>query len=247
MIKLIDKNLQNPGDAKIMNSQLLSYVNQFLDEYPFMSLVSSRNADVCLRGKLCFKGIISTGKKVEDSYRLEIIIPVKYPKDVPIVKEIGGKIPRHEDYHVNGNGTLCLGSPLRLMLKISKNPSITGFVKNCLIPYLFAVSQKIRNEVNFAFGELEHGIQGLFNDYSNLLGLKDQSDIKQAVKLLSIKKRLANKQECPCGCGKRLGLCKFRNKVNALRKISDKSWFKTHYNSIIIFEEREKINEQIPT
>ena len=175
---MIDKNLQNPGDAKVMSPQLSHLLNHFLDEYPFMSIAPSRDSGTCLRGKLYFKGIIASGKKIEDVYRLEIILPDKFPKELPKVKEIGGKIPRRADYHVNIDGTLCLGSPLRLMIKISKNPSISGFVKNCLIPYLFAVSQKIRNEGDFIFGELDHGIKGLYNDYSNLLGLKGQSNIK---------------------------------------------------------------------
>lgn len=203
-------------------------LSQFLDDYPGMSTAPCCSSDTYLRGKFNFKAIVPGGEEIEDNFRLEIIVPDKFPQVLPKVKEIGAKIPRNSDFHVNHDGTLCLGSPLRLMRKIYKNPSVSGFANECLVPYLYAVSHKIKNGGNFIFGGLDHDEEGIIDDYSELFGLKDHSQVAEATRLLGLKKRIANKQPCPCGCGKRLGACAFRHRLNEFRKMAPVSWFKSH-------------------
>ena len=148
------------------------------------------------------------------------------------MREICGKIPRNGKFHVNPDGTLCLGSPLRLLWKINSAPSLTGFIDTCLVPYLYAVSYKLKHGGDFVFGELDHGVQGIVEDYSVILGLKEREQIKRAIQLLGMKKRIANKKPCPCGCGKRLGICPFHKKLNEFRQKIPVAWFKAHaFNS----------------
>lgn len=212
----------------MVKATLLICLNQFLDDYPGMSIVPYFYAGICLRGKFSFKAIFSDGEVVIDSYNLEILVPEKFPQELPRVKEIGGKIPKNGNFHVNLDETLCLGSPLRLLKIIYKFPNMSGFAKQCLVPYLYAVSYKLRNGGNFIFGELAHGNPGILDDYSNLLCLNDRSQIIKAIQLLGIKKRIANKKPCPCGCGKRLGVCSFHHKLNDFRKMAPVSWFKAN-------------------
>lgn len=211
-----------------MGVRALNSLNQFLDDYPGMSTAPCSDAGVCLRGKFRFKANVSGGEEIEDIYKLEIIVLVKFPQALPTVKEMGGKIPRNGEFHVNPDGSLCLGSPLRLLKKIHKFPSLSGFADKCLVPYLYAVSHKLRNGGDFVFGELAHGDQGIVDDYSHMFGLKEHSQITQAIQLLGVKKRIANKKPCPCGCGRRLGACSFHKKLNEFRKMASVSWFKAH-------------------
>lgn len=183
---------------------------------------------MCLRGKFRFKANVSGNDEIDDSYKLEILVPDKFPRALPKVKETGGKIPRDGNFHVNPDGTLCLGSPLRLLSKVHSVPNLTGFADKCLVPYLYAVSHKLMSSGDFVFGELDHGDQGIVDDYSVLLGLKERHHITQAIRLLGIKKRMANKRVCPCGCGKRLGACPIHHKLNEFRKMAPVSWFKAH-------------------
>lgn len=206
----------------------MNSLGQFLDDYPGMSTAPYSHAGTCLRGKFKFKAVISGSDEIEDNYKLEIIVPEKFPQALPKVKEIGGKIPRNGDFHVNPDGTLCLGSPLRLLKKIYKFPNLSGFVNKCLVPYLYAVSYKLRNGGDFVFGELAHGDQGIVEDYSYLFGLTNPAQITEAIQLLGIKKRVANKRPCPCGCRKRLGACSLHHKLNEFRKMAPVSWFKAH-------------------
>jgi len=199
-----------------------------LDDYPGMSTAPYSNDGVCLRGNFRFMANVSGSKNMDISYKLEIIIPHKFPQAIPKVKEIGRKIPRDHSFHIYPNGSLCLGSPLRLLNKIYKSPSLSGFAETCIVPYLYAVSLKLRNGDDFVFGELAHGDSGIMDDYSYIFGLKEQYQIIQAIQLLGVKKRIANKKICPCGCGKRLGICSFHHKLNKFRKMAPVSWFKAH-------------------
>jgi hypothetical protein len=206
----------------------LNRLSQFLRDYPGMSTAPCSVAGVLLRGKFWFKANVSGSYEIVDSYNLEIIVPDKFPHALPKVKEIGGKIPRDGNFHVNPNGSLCLGSPLRLLKKIYGAPNLTGFADKCLVPYLYAVSYKLMHGGDFVFGELAHGEQGIADDYSIMLGLKKKHQIIPAIQLLGIKKRLANKRLCPCGCGKKLGVCPFHHKLNEFRRMAPVSWFKAH-------------------
>lgn len=97
-----------------------------------------------------------------------------------------------------------------------------------MVPYLFAVSNKIQSGGEFVFGELPHGKKGIIDDYLDLFGLKSHEQVLNTIILLGMKKRLANKKPCPCGCGKRLGVCSFNYKINQFRKMAPRSWFSNH-------------------
>ena len=209
-----------------MATKVLELLGQFLNDYPGMSTAPYSHSGVLLRGNFSFKAAIHCGAEIEDSYKLEIIVSEKFPQALPLVKEIGGKIPRTGEYHVNKDGSLCLGSPLRLLEKIYNFPTLSGFANKCLVPYLYAVSCKKENNADFAFGELAHGNSGIINDYKNLFNLAKHSQVEQAILLLGMRERTANKRLCPCGCQKRLGKCSFRHKLNDFRKMAPLSWFR---------------------
>ncbi len=303
-------------------------LSQFLDDYPGMSTTPHCHAGIRLRGKFSFKATFSGYEEIEDTYKLEITVPEKFPRELPVVKEIGEKIPRDENksFHVNSDDTLCLASPHRLLEKIYKSPNLSSFTDKCLIPYLYAVSYKLKHGGNFIFGELSHGYSGIIDDCSDLFGLtshlqvkkcainlmclrdknkkinkhKPRIDIKlnngkakyrlinkdgnctpdwtkltldnkilatiinvlktkkgiinarteqslakyikiiiegietdqkrtqttQAILMLGVRKRIANKRPCPCGCNNRLGACSLHHKLNDFRKMAPASWFK---------------------
>ena len=95
------------------------------------------------------------------------------------------------------------------------------------MPYLFAMSHKLQSGGPFAFDELQHGTKGILIDYADLFGLKTPEQARYALALLGMKKRRANKQPCPCDCGKRLGQCKFNARLRQFRQIASRGWFRT--------------------
>jgi hypothetical protein len=170
--------------------------------------------------------------EVCDVYELEVEVPPSFPKGIPRVKELQGKIPRNANFHVNGDESLCLGSPIRLLKNIGKAPTLSGFAATCIVPFLYAVTNKLQNGGQLAFSELAHGERGILDDYMELMGLKRREEVPQALDLLGIKRRIANKQACPCKCGRRLGECSFHRKLNEFRGLAPRSWFKLHHSNL---------------
>ncbi len=205
---------------------------RFLKNYSGMSIAPFRSSSLVLKGRFDFKANVKNGPEIVDSFMLEISVPDDFPKALPKVKETERKIPRDGHHHVNPDETLCLGSPMRLLKKIHAKPTLTGFAEDCLVPYLYAVSHKIMHGGKFIFSDLAHGAPGIIDDYQDLLGLTSRSQVAAAITLLGIKKRLANKRLCPCGCGMRLGTCPFRYKLDVFRKIAHRSWFIAHSKNL---------------
>lgn len=182
-----------------------------------MVLAPLTGAGIIVEGSFDFTAESPPNTQITDSYELRLSIPSGFPKEVPVVHEVGRRIPRNEAYHVNADGSLCLGSPLRLRLKLAQQPTLPGFAGTCIIPYLYAMSHKFKFGGALLFGELAHGNKGKQDDYMSILGLNNAEQVERALECLELDKRQANKRPCPCGCGMRLGACKFNRRLTALR------------------------------
>jgi len=216
-----------------VKSKIVPGLEEFLRVYPKMSISPSQDSCLVLSGMFDFSAHSENKPKIVDSYSLCIRVPLNFPETVPEVIETEGKIPRDGKHHVNPNNTLCLGTPLRLQWKLLGNKSLVGFANNCIIPYLYAISHKLIYGGEFIFGELAHGNKGIIVDYLDLFSLKEIIQVKQTLKLLGMKKRIANKKLCPCGCGRRFGICPFHNKVNKFREMASRSWFKARLEDVM--------------
>lgn len=209
----------------------LNGLDEFLSDYPGMSLQPTRNSQTKIHGRFQFKAE-GIGKTVEDYFELEILVENSFPYVIPTIRETAGKIPKNGDFHVNPDGTLCLGSVLRLKKILFDKPDLVSFAENCLVPYLFNVSIKLRDGGKFITGELEHGTAGIVFDYMEIFGLSSPVQVVSALELLAIKKRVSNKRICPCGCGFRLGRCNTHHKLNLFRLVAHRSWFSKHVSDI---------------
>lgn len=204
---------------------------EFLTDYPGMSLQPTRNDETKIRGQFHFKAN-GIGNAIEDTFELEMLAHRTFPSAIPEVRETAGKIPKTDDYHVNTDGTLCLGSHLRIKKALFDAPDIVSFAEKCLVPYLFNVSIKLRNGGKFVTGELAHGTAGIIQDYMELFGLSKPAQVIYALELLGTKNRIANKKMCPCGCGLRLGRCPVHNRLNVFRPTAPRSWFSKHARDV---------------
>jgi len=192
-----------------------------------MAIRPNPGSNTVLKGLFAFEAFKEGLQEISDSYDLSILVPETFPRDLPRVTETAGRIPRDGKHHINADGTLCLGAPLRLLWNFSKIPSLVGFAEIFLVPFLYAMSLKLNYGIPFVFGELAHGASGELADYVDMLGLKSPEQAKRALALLAQKKRCANKYPCPCGCGLRLGRCRFNYQIRAFRKIASRSLFKS--------------------
>lgn len=207
-------------------------LDDFLLNNPGMVLAPSRNSEIVVKGIFKFRAAPMNGMEIEDSYHLQIIIPIKFPKAVPKVYELDEKIKREPDNHVNDEGSLCLGSPLRIMMHIAQRPTLEMFGQKLIVPYLYATSLRRITGAKMVFGELAHARVGLFQDYSEIFRLRTVVQVKDALNQLGLRKRIANKRLCPCGCGLRLGRCKYRFYLNRFRYVASRGWFREQAKKI---------------
>lgn len=205
-------------------------LGDFLQTYPNMRIRPGPGPGLVLTGMFEFTAEHVEFGRISDTFSLEFRVPPSFPRGIPEVLESEGKIPLSGKFHLNGNGSLCMGSPLRLLTLINKEPTLVGFAANCLVPYLFAISKKLKEGGNLAFGELAHFTPGMLQDYAEILSLETETQAKQALRLLATRRRVANKRWCPCGCKRRLARCNFRHKLDTYRCLAKRSWFREHFD-----------------
>lgn len=168
------------------------------DRYRGLALRPTRTGgSLFIAGDLEFTASGPNGERpVSDTFAVTIFVPPAFPADPPTVRETGGRLPR--TFHTYQDGALCLGSPLRLRMRLRIRPDLLGFVETCLIPYLYGYLRFQQGEP-LPFGELDHGDPGLLDEYQLLLCARDDRTCIALISMLGVKKRVANKWPCPCG------------------------------------------------
>jgi hypothetical protein len=197
-------------------------MEELLLKYPSLRLGPASHMYVNLAGALFFCAEGPSNERIEDEYKIEILVPLGFPERIPSVREVAGRIPA--SFHKLEDGSLCLGSPTRLRLMLLDSPSIICFVERCVIPYLYGYSY-FEKHATLPFGQLDHGVPGLLQDLASLYGIDRTDIVPEFVRLTSMKKGNANKQPCPCGSQRRLGQCHHRQ-VNRLRDTLGRNWFR---------------------
>lgn len=175
----------------------------------------------------------SCGKPtILDEYRIRLEVALTPTSSLPKVYEEGGRIPRKAENHVNPGGDLCLGSPLRLLSVAGPAPTLIEFVDRCVVPFLYAASWREQGRPGFPFDELAHGSHGLIADYERLFAMQGSSAVVGALLLLGRRKRVANKMQCSCGCGRRLVMCSTHARLAGFRTLASRSFYRSQASLI---------------
>lgn len=177
---------------------------------------------VVVRGSL---PIIDAGKEL-DRYSIEIVLLADYPDVVPLVWEIGGKIPRNADHHVNAGGEACLFVPDEQWKAYPPGTSFLEFL-NGPVRNFFLGQSVFRRTGEWPFGQRLHGAAGIREYYSEILETNDLNVILAYLECLS-RPALKGHWPCPCKKGKRVRDCHL-HQINDLRgkipaEIAEKSW-----------------------
>jgi len=220
-------------------------LNQFLSSHPRMRLVECGD-QLIIKGSYKLNAQMDGFHPVDEAYDLIITFPNNFPKDLPIVIEEGGALPRSPDYHTYKDGSLCLGSDIKLKSVLSNAPDIPSFIKNILDPFLYSVTYKIKYD-KFPNGELAHGEAGLIDDYELIFEVNGKVSVLRVLTALGKRKRDSNKITCPCDCGYRLGKCDYRFKLNQWRKLARRRWFKSHLSKSFSPIEKTKKKKAKPS
>ena len=201
-------------------------LQDFLSLHPKIRL-TELGEECVVEGEYWINAQMKGYNPIRDTYHIKIVFPPGYPRSLPVVYETDSRIPRELDYHTYKNGSLCLGSEIKLKSILFESSTIADFVENILNPFLYAVSHKLLYNV-YPFGELDHGEDGLIDDYQRVFNVAGKVPVMLVLVALSKRKRNANKLPCPCGCGFRLGKCDFRFSLKKWRRLDKRRWFKEH-------------------
>lgn len=141
-----------------------------------------------------------------DRFSIEIELAKNHPESLPIVREVGGRIPHHADRHVNAvDGTACVLLPDERWWLWPKGSSLCTYLEGPLRNYFLG---QIAVELGhpWPFGEWGHGTSGIIQYYTQLLGSGDPHVITEFLECLRAKK-IKGHWRCPCGSGRRLRDC----------------------------------------
>ena len=186
-------------------------IEEFLAIYPSMSLKPTSSMKYIIEGDFPVVAQFQDDSTtwVNRSFHLRIEVPIAYPDRIPIVYEMkqGAQIPTSPDYHKNNDDSLCLGSPLDLLIQLYQNPSLVVFANTCIAPHLASAILKKEKGISFKQGELKHYGEGLEENFADFFSINvPLKSLPLIFKRLGEKRRKANKQPCPCG-GQKLGSC----------------------------------------
>ncbi|MCB9887061.1 MAG: hypothetical protein H6838_16335 [Planctomycetes bacterium] len=163
---------------------------------------------------------------ITDHYDVEIQVPATFPHDLPQAFERGGRIA--STFHTNpDDGSMCLGSPLRLAQRVAETPTLTGYADNCLVPYLYAHSY-LKLHGTLPWDDLPHGDAGILSDYGKMFRARNADEVIAFLALLSLRRRVANKRPCPCRSGRRLGACHART-ISRYRRVWSRRKFRSEH------------------
>lgn len=137
-------------------------------------------------------------------FDIEVVLSPRYPNREPKVFEVGGRIPRDSDHHVNTEGDCCI-TVWERWLASTGDHSFAAFLNGPLHQF-FLGQYCFEKTGKWPFGEHAHGRQGLEDAYAEALGITNKKNLRSYLRLLS-QERPKGHWPCPCGNGKRLRDC----------------------------------------
>jgi hypothetical protein len=150
------------------------------------------------------------------SYDIELEFPPNYPEADPVVREIGGAIPKNEDHHFQDDGVACLFLPEERWRYCRTDITITEFINGPVRGFFAWQAHLALTGRRPPSGERRHRWDGVLDFYFEQIGTRDPRVIGVFLEYMAAKK-LRGTWRCYCGSGQQLRQCHFA-KVQFLRK-----------------------------
>lgn len=173
--------------------------------FPDLKLSKDQDGHWIVSGSLLFSASYKELEYIEDCFSVQMVLPYDYPNNPPKTFEIGGRVCRRDEYHINKSGDMCLAAPLELKKRFIINPTLLHFVKELVVPFLYAFSYQERFGKR-PWGELSHGGKGLLEYYQDVFNTKDLRITLRLLKML-VEGSYRGHLPCPCGSSSKLRHC----------------------------------------
>jgi hypothetical protein len=177
-------------------------------QYPDLRLIEEA-------GQLLFRGSFPIEHEGEtlDRFLIQISFP-NGPSQWPLIREIGGRIPRVKERHINSNnGDICAEVPEIVLMRgdFQLLDFLNGPVRN-----FFLGQALVEKGEKWPFGEWDHGKKGLIEAYGKMLGVATETEIGRFLEVLS-SENVKGHWLCPCSSGSKIRGC-HREKIHDLRQ-----------------------------
>jgi hypothetical protein len=150
-----------------------------------------------------------------DSYSVSIGFFSDFPESSPRVYETEGRIPRDLDRHMFSSNGACCFCVWEGWLAEMQEPTVEAFFRGPLHDFFFSQTCFDTNG-EWPFGERSHGVAGVVEAFSEILGVEPDRQLVVAYLRLMCRQHLGGHAICPCGSGRRLRDC-HRGAVEVLR------------------------------
>ncbi|HRF78857.1 MAG TPA: hypothetical protein PL070_02105 [Flavobacteriales bacterium] len=166
-----------------------------LQVQPKLVLIDTGDA-VLFRGPF----LIEECGKVHEQFDVEIEISRKSQVDIPVVREVAGRIPRQLDPHhvIKDDGTLCVVLPEAYWYNYPKGLRLDAFMAGPLRSNL-AGQALVLQGLPWPQKEWPHAADGSLAFYREILGADDLAAVR--LMLMLAKGSVKGHRECPCGSG----------------------------------------------
>jgi hypothetical protein len=173
---------------------LKDLTRQIEEEFPELT-VAVRDDTVVLAGNF----LLADGGRVVDRYRIELRLPPTYPKGVPVLREMDGRIPRTEDRHMQANGA-CLFVPDEYCYEHPEGLDAAAFLRGPVLGYLVGQSF-VEIGKPWPFPPRSHGADGIVEFYGEKFGSVDRKTVAAYLEIM-LGKKIPGHLRCPCGQGR---------------------------------------------
>lgn len=185
--------------------------------YPSLH-ASIEGGRVLVRGTLFLRG----GGIEIDHYQIETEVPNTFPQGLPVVREVGGRIPWIRDRHIEPeNGRACVLLPDERHKYFPVGAPLIDFIRGP-VENFFLSQTYFEKTGKWLSGQWAHGVNGIIDHYAEVLGTDNRVIIETCIRYLA-RKELKGHWECYCGGGKRLRECHLDRIKDMRSKVSQKT------------------------
>lgn len=146
--------------------------------------------------------------RVYDRYLMALELSKESPRGLPIVCEIGHRIPHDPNRHINPvDGTACVVLPDAFWYENPDGMGLIDFLGGPLRSFFVGQSLFEEGVPNpWHSGEWQHGIDGILDFYGPLVGSTDPEIISNYLVVLG-SVHFSKNWFCPCGQDRKLKRC----------------------------------------
>lgn len=181
-----------------MTEELARQLAELTAVHAGLTNVVEEEGRTLVSGSLPFEAASEGFPAITDSFEIELAIPGDYPKALPKVRDIGGKVAESYE-HLYVSKSFCLGVPVEERRVFLEQPSLLGYVNRLVIPYLYSYCYW-KQHGTYPFGDQLHGNAGILRHYLDTLKVTDDFAVLTTLALL-LEHGYRGHHTCPCGNG----------------------------------------------